>query len=505
MSINLLSTEILKEIFENIIISDTTRSCNSMSNLRPCISVSRHWCKTAIPILWRTPIFPGEYSPEKTTKLLARSYLLCLPKDKRVYIKNEGIFFPPAPRKKKPLFDYPAFLRILDFDRISEMAKFWIIHRRTLPKPKVYYMDILKETFCELFMERAEMIHFINHSGNIKVPIFDNKSPNLQKLRKIQFVERDDDVTFIENIINVANNLQHIIAQFRNTLSSLYSCKALANLIENQNSLQHLGIFGYNQNISTIIQSIKSQKNSLVRLELCNIDFQYFNNNSFESLSLCNNLRSFEITNCKRTNDTCLRTWKNMFPKLQKFKFNNNVFYDISFPTNFIGKIIESANNNLKYIKINSTSPPKENRSKIANIIAENCKNLQHLSFITLSNSEIFSILDSCQNLKELKFFTENKFDDNIFSEMAKHLPPKLQYWDLAIEVNNYYPSEEAVELFIENISKNSLKVFHFTSLYFGDPYLECTVKRLLEQKGIMTSFTDANIEPFCSNYFDTM
>ncbi|CAG8534949.1 15976_t:CDS:1 [Dentiscutata heterogama] len=495
MSINLLSTEILKEIFENI-ISDS-RSCNSVSNLRPCISVSRYWCKTAVPILWRVPILPGEYSPEKTIKLLSRSYLLCLPKDKKEYIKSEGIYFPPAPRKKPPLFDYPAFLRILDFDRISEMAKYWIIHRRTLSKPKIYYMDLLKMTFCELFMERAEMIHFINHSGNGKVPIFDNKAPNFQKLRKIQFIERDNDTTFIENISNVANNLQHIIAQNRNSKISLCTCKALANLIENQGSLQHLGVIGYYQNVSTIIHSVKSQKNSLVKLELSNIDFQYFDSNAFDALAWCIHLKSFEIINCKRTNDTCLRPWPNMFPKLQKFKFNNNIFYDIAFPTNFIIKIIESAGDNLRHIKINSTSPPQENRSRIANAIAGNCKNLQHLSFITLSNSEIFSILDSCQNLKELKFFTENNFDDSIFVEMAKHLPPTLQYWDLAIEANNYYPSCKAVKLFIESIEKNSLKVFHFTSLYFGDPYLECAIKRLLEQKGIMTSFTDANIEPF--------
>ncbi|CAG8529553.1 13389_t:CDS:2 [Cetraspora pellucida] len=469
MSINLLSTETLKEIFENLIINNprsfNSRSCNS-----------------------------------KTTKLLAKSYLLCLPKDKKEYIKKEGICFPPAPRGRPPLFDYPSFLRILDLDRISEMAKLWIIHRRTLTKPKQNYIDILKKTFYELFMERAEMIHSINHSGifgNVKTPLFDKRAPNLQKLKKIQFFEREDDTTFIENISEVANNLQHIIAQNRSSRLALCACKALANLIENQNALQHLGVIGYYHNISIIIQSVKSQKNSLVRLELCNMDFQYFNNNAFDALALCIHLKSFEIVNCKRTNDTCLKPWPNMFPKLQKFKFHNNVFYDIAFPTNFISKIIESANDNLRYIKIISTTPPQVNRSKVANIIAENCPNLQHLSFITLSNSEIISILDSCQKLKELKFYTENNFDDSMFIEMAKRLPPTLQYWDLAIEAANYYPSPNAVRSFIDNIEKNSLKVFHFTSLYFGDPYLECAIKRLLEQKGIMTSFTDANVEPF--------
>ncbi|CAG8828980.1 25322_t:CDS:1, partial [Racocetra persica] len=235
------------------------------------------------------------------------------------------------------------------------------------------------------------------------------------------------------------------------------------------------------------------QKNSLVKLELCNIDFQYFNNNAFDALTWCIHLKSFEITNCKRTNDTCLKPWPNMFPNLQKFKFINNIFYDVAFPKTFIAKIIESANNNLRHVKITSTSPPQEDRSKIANTIAENCKNLQHLSFVSLSNSEIISILDSCQKLKELKFYTEDNFDDSIFSEMAKHLPPTLQYWDIAIEATNYYPSPNAVKSFIENIATNSLKVFHFTSLYFGDPFLECAIKRLLEQKGIMTSFTDAN------------
>ncbi|CAG8812017.1 11973_t:CDS:1, partial [Racocetra persica] len=228
------------------------------SNLRPCISVSRHWCKIAIPVLWRVPIYPGDYSPEKTTKLLARSYLLCLPKNIKEDIKKEGIYFPPAPRGRPPLFDYPSFLRILDFDRISEMAKLWIIHRRTLTKPKQHYIDILKKTFCELFLERAEMIHFVNHSGNfgiVKSPMFDKNAPNLQKLRKIQFLEKDDDSTFIENISEVANNLHHIIAQNRSSRISPCTCKALATLIENQGALQYLGITGYYQNISTIIQS----------------------------------------------------------------------------------------------------------------------------------------------------------------------------------------------------------------------------------------------------------
>ncbi|CAG8512754.1 11887_t:CDS:2 [Racocetra fulgida] len=205
------------------------------------------------------------------------------------------------------------------------MAKLWIIHRRTLTKPKQHYIDILKKTFCDLFLERAEMIHFVNHSGNfgfVKSSLFDKNAPNLQKLRKIQFFEKDDDSTFIENISDVANNLQHIIAQNRSSRISPCACKALASLIENQGALQYLGITGYYQNISTIIQSIKN----------------------------------------------------------------------------------------------------------------------------------------SCQKLKELKFYTEDNFDDSIFSEMAKHLPPTLQYWDISIEATNYYPSPNAVKSFLENIATNSLK-----------------------------------------------
>ncbi|CAG8564231.1 14268_t:CDS:1 [Cetraspora pellucida] len=385
MAINLLYIELLKEILENIIDSH---------HLFSCILVNRIWCRTGVPILWRSP-----NPSEKSLLPLVTSYLRCLPEEQIKCLKDENI---PLPNEKTPIFDYPFFLKTLDLKLINDMSKIWINN-----SGNKNHIDFLKEIFVAYFLEQAEKISFIHLNESARTLAINQNAPNLKRFRKLHISSWKDETSFMEKI---TDHLQLISAECVNCKTKSL---ALASLIQKQKYLQHLKLL-YTSNddyCSIIFKSLPSQSNSLKKLELHRVNL-----NTIDSWESCYNLKALEIRNCMGTRDFSSNPWKPIFPNLQNLIIIN---YDHNrqFFVPFIVKIIEAAAKNLLHFKCSMLG----DMSEIITSIALNCPNIHHLDLQSSSSSQIILILNSCHKLKTLKVYS-NDINEFAFTEMIKHI-----------------------------------------------------------------------------------
>ncbi|CAG8559038.1 16956_t:CDS:1 [Dentiscutata erythropus] len=492
MSINILLTEILTEIFENIEPHD----------LHSCIFVNRRWCKIVIPILWRSPFHDCNLlrSKWKSLKLLARTCLLCLGEDKREFLMNESMPLPSAPHGQQPIFNYPSFFRVINLEIICTMSDAWVMSNKGKCTKPEYCKNLLRKTLIEHLLERAEMIHFINlDEFNIKPIINKNKNAlNLRRLKKIRFsspTDRNDrnnspttksGSTFSENVSifsTLTNNLQHIIVENHKRHGSFIEyesdTKALAELLRHQESLKYLELSGYYMNVATIFESLKGKTTTLTKLSLNRVDLNFISQSAITSWISCVNLKSIEIQNCKIVEEFNFKSGQQMFPNLKKLVFVN---YGTKFPVKFIIQIIKSTNKNLEYIKFELEYLTTINQLGLINTVINYCPNLLHFDVDELLNSQIIQILDSCRKLKELKFDTSREFDNRAFIELAKHIPQTLKYLYINVDC---YPFPVAFKMFVNALNNVNLKVFYISN---GADELGSERRSILDKYGIIST-----------------
>ncbi|CAG8579543.1 2468_t:CDS:1 [Dentiscutata heterogama] len=487
MPINILLTEILTEIFENV----------EPHELHSCIFVNRRWCKIAIPILWRSPFHYCNLlrNKWKSLKLLARTCLLCLGEDKRKFLMNESMPLPSPPYGQQPIFNYPSLFRVINLEIICTMSDAWVMSNKGKCTKPEYCKNLLRKTLIEHLLERAEMIHFINiDEFNIK-PIINKNALNLRRLKKIRFSSPTDRKnssttesvsTFSENVSifsKLTNNLQHIIVENHKRHGSFIEyesdTKALAELLRNQESLKCLELSGYNMNVSSIFESLKGKTTTLTKLSLNRVDLNFISQRAITSWISCVNLKSIEIQNCKIADEFYFNSGQQIFPNLKKLVFVNHV---TKFPVKFIIQIIKSTNKNLEYIKFELEYLTAINQLGLINTVIHHCPNLLHFDVDELLNSQIIQILDSCRKLKELKFDTSREFDNRAFIELAKHIPQTLKYLYINVDC---YPFPDAFGMFINALNNVNLKVFHISN---GADELGSECRSILDKRGIIST-----------------
>ncbi|RIB05076.1 hypothetical protein C2G38_2148717 [Gigaspora rosea] len=131
-----LIPEVLREILLHIANPCELSGTYSIEGLRalyPCIFVNRQWCRIAIPILWSQPFLFGneiDYIP------IISMYLKCLEPQDIKSLLNQGIDISLMTdynqmqlgvENKKPMFNYPGFLRVLYYEQMIIAIESWCI------------------------------------------------------------------------------------------------------------------------------------------------------------------------------------------------------------------------------------------------------------------------------------------------------------------------------------------------------------------------------------------
>lgn len=156
----LLVSDVLREIFLHLV--DTCESSdqqfnNSIRDLYPCILVNRQWCEIAIPILWSRPFLYGTEQHEHCNEKVIQMYVKCFDDQDKLFLLNQGIdvseilnyhlddnentegdiikennFGSTDAVINPPLFNYPRFLRRLNYTSMIKVENAEILIFRSL-------------------------------------------------------------------------------------------------------------------------------------------------------------------------------------------------------------------------------------------------------------------------------------------------------------------------------------------------------------------------------------
>src|ERR1043166_5057625 len=88
---------------------------NDLRSLYSCILVNRLLCQIAIPVLWEDPF---SVRRQRRCSSLLDTYLSFLNNDDKTKLKEFGITIRSSPLFKKPLFNYPNFIKTFDTFRV---------------------------------------------------------------------------------------------------------------------------------------------------------------------------------------------------------------------------------------------------------------------------------------------------------------------------------------------------------------------------------------------------
>ena len=109
-----LIADVLFEIFKDIFEDNSEEKDSGPIKLYPCLFVCWEWCCIATHLIWAYPFILGECS-------LIGTYLQCLDEKEKQTLSDVGIQVPYG----RPTFQYAAFLRCIDFEKVSTLsAKF---------------------------------------------------------------------------------------------------------------------------------------------------------------------------------------------------------------------------------------------------------------------------------------------------------------------------------------------------------------------------------------------
>src|SRR5687768_7147233 len=95
---------------------------NDLRSLYSCILVNRLLCQIAVPVLWEDPFFARYHEGRGS---LLETYLLFLSDNDKTKLKEFGITINTQPLFKKPLFDYPKFIKTFNIFRVRWHVVNW--------------------------------------------------------------------------------------------------------------------------------------------------------------------------------------------------------------------------------------------------------------------------------------------------------------------------------------------------------------------------------------------
>src|SRR6266496_6569356 len=100
-------------------------------NLHSCLLVNRRlWCKISVRILWRN-IWNLNMQQISILNTFLNTLIACLPNESKELLCENKIFI-STPTSKPPLFNYPAFCKVLSICEICEIVSTVIRNKPSL-------------------------------------------------------------------------------------------------------------------------------------------------------------------------------------------------------------------------------------------------------------------------------------------------------------------------------------------------------------------------------------
>ncbi|CAG8614144.1 9992_t:CDS:2 [Ambispora leptoticha] len=176
-----LSSDILREIFSQF-DKDPGKSrkhvVRERRDLLSCALVNRQWCEVAIPLLWRRTFFQlrESYSPIPPNPKLIDAYFYHLNDTERMNLLSHDFILPnynnedsdkdnysnDDDNKLHSHFNYPSYLRHLDFSLMLHSVEEWCL-RRVQRRPRYEYLNSEDSSDDSLFDYDDDNSRFYNN------------------------------------------------------------------------------------------------------------------------------------------------------------------------------------------------------------------------------------------------------------------------------------------------------------------------------------------------------
>uniref|UniRef100_A0A1D1YHK9 F-box/LRR-repeat protein 4 n=1 Tax=Anthurium amnicola TaxID=1678845 RepID=A0A1D1YHK9_9ARAE len=351
----MLIPDLLCEIFEYLDDRDETVGAKTFRSLHSCLLVNRRWCESAVSILWRSPFHRCH---KRGGKKLIQILLNCLNHEERQDLYEDGIYL-PFNKSDCPAFDYPNFLKNLDYYQMILFVRSWC---SILNDTSDQYVVAILGSLLRLFASRSASLSTltIRSTGLDDDKFMLLASPEVYTLIKPVrhltiscYFPRDTLLTAL------AKNCRNLHSLRINNLSaydesSIHNAKKLCTLIESQRGLKKVVFSRCKAFISVIIPSLAKQKRTLKHIGFRGVDFE--DCCKWDSLKSCTKLEKLDITEC----------------------------YNLDF--NMISPLFKSHHRNLKDVGIRSCEPFEVNDELEAWAYMINCRRRRRNSSSSFSS-----------------------------------------------------------------------------------------------------------------------
>ncbi|GBB92398.1 hypothetical protein RclHR1_00200031 [Rhizophagus clarus] len=434
-----LLSDCLNEIFEYLEDDKIT--------LHSCLLVNRHYCETAVRILWKN-IWNFKYSvtykPFRTHVPLAiiSTLIACLPDESKDLLRNNEISI-ITPTKKPPLFNYPSFCKVLSIHVIDQMIQHILDNGQLNTKKSLKFSKyLLSQEILKMFMNQIPSLksldYYSGYSRKVQNIMFIHLSESESCLSKLSELNCSSDIysEFFYQITQICQNIQSLSIKFENFISD-----GLTDLISSQNNLKSITLRYYDNKdeISKTIIYSSLTKFSLILTKL-RIE-AYYMPLSFLSIFINLNELILSLESEESFDD---------FNYLQYIHFSNLKVLKFLFKISRIDLLI-------KFLEINGKNLLEfcvdyDHNYSLNLAIAKFCPNLKILSTIFMRNEleTLKLILNNCQYLENIK--VQNGIEDldskEFFETLAKFSPKN--FYELEVD----YCSFGSLKLLCETLEE---------------------------------------------------
>ncbi|CAG8612707.1 12742_t:CDS:2 [Funneliformis caledonium] len=452
MACKKLFSGVLPEITNYIIqfLRDHLRSLYS------CVLVNRHLCWITIPILWEDPFYIMRNSKFLTT------YLLFLNDEDKARLK--GLIFPSS--FKKPLFNYPSFIKTLNQLRMQEHVTEFIENLiDTNPLTTDFAISlfhnepakllVLLSTICELLFKlfisndislNSLYIKICHSQHALNVMIFNEICKKPKFLSDIKYFTLDFDRSKV---------IPHLpIPSFEDSPSAITSNK-------------HFTIYF----IAYLMSALKYCSNTLTSIKfiLCNF-------NDLPSLNGLNYLVHLESLQFKQCKGITVQVFRPLLDISTPLKIKTLTLDGLSMEITFIQSLFQKIGSFLENLEIKLVIE----RKIIYESIINHCNKVQFLHISEIEHVDIVQLFKLITHVrKHLKYLSlqiqnhrqpcliESDYDDQqlrvssmILTNLGQILPDTLKYLELNLEIDPIN-----LKIFLDNckhiVGLNSLLVIN--------------------------------------------
>ncbi|RIA99569.1 hypothetical protein C1645_811375 [Glomus cerebriforme] len=301
----ILPIEIMQKIFKY----------SDKKSLFSCIFVNKYWYNCIVPILWENPfkLEPIEYpylkyfppvlrnfTHNKNRFMIIEIYLSCLNEDDELYI-----------HKRKPLLNYPIYLKQLDYDDLENLVSLYLANFPDKDNKEREVQSVTKTLF-KLILQKSRNLRIltIQNRRNMKhefpnLKDFSNQQPGLFNLIKIKIEINDDHISILNikyllKLISLNCNQIHYLDINLKKLnddndSYIEIINYISDIIKSQNYLMEFSISFVKLYFDQIMFALLFQKSSLISIRLYNI---IFNENSNNLLKEFNHIKDLSLIHC---------------------------------------------------------------------------------------------------------------------------------------------------------------------------------------------------------------